>query len=380
MPALIKYERKPLTVAQICAVRDYIARKKLKEQNSDTNGVASPSENDAKDVECCSEAELVVNSPVTPSGPSAKELREEKERRLKDVSDSLAELECTLDGLKQKKHELFEEFKSLLSSENESKKQSLERERQLHGFPSPFLAQSMGQGALLNISPYRPGIPVGGIKRPKSPSPPLVQLYSPNRPSSTLQPAYDIPLGSPGHLRTHHPSPALGQGDIPRSPFQPMGSKMSGHPDSLLPGYQFQQNFSPRDPRQQIHGSQDNPTSPQASGPPCTPRERQFMDPRHVQDRHLPSFGNPQASALGMAGRDMALQNLPRQLMMNQAPFLQQNTVPGQQQATSNISEGFPGFNSFGKERPSFNNPGLQRPQGYMKRGGHPANRTSRYY
>lgn len=76
----------------------------------------------------------------------------------------------------------------------------------------------------------------GGIKRPKSPSPPLVQLYSPTCSSSSLQSSYDM---------SHHPTAAAGtipgQGDIPRPPFQQMGTKISGPTDNMLPNYQVQQ-------------------------------------------------------------------------------------------------------------------------------------------
>ena len=53
------------------------------------------------------------------------------------------------------------------------------------------------------------------MKRPRSPSPPLVQLYSPHPISSNLQPA-----------------------------FPPMGpNRMPGPPENINPGYQFQQVF-----------------------------------------------------------------------------------------------------------------------------------------
>ena len=86
---------------------------------------------------------------------------------------------------------------------------------------------------------------MGNMKQPKSPSPPLVQLYSPNHPSSTVQSSFDMPLtASPGLVQIHHAAPihgTIGQGDLPRSPFQQMGNKITGHPDTMLPGYQFQQ-------------------------------------------------------------------------------------------------------------------------------------------
>ena len=152
MPALFRCERKRLTESQLLAVRNYIKRKKLKVGNSSTNGVANPTENGKQD--CPSDSGTTTNIPVVPPGPSAQELREEKENSLRDVTKQLDELERTLDSLKQKKHELFEDIKSLLSSE--SKKQAEERDRQIHGFPQPF--QAVGQGALLNMSPYRPGM------------------------------------------------------------------------------------------------------------------------------------------------------------------------------------------------------------------------------
>lgn len=160
MPALIKYERKSLTLPQLIALRDYIKRKRLNEESLNANGVERGAENGQQDPECLSElepkAEVSNITPTPPPAPSAQELREEKERSLNDVSKQLQELEKVLDSLKQKKHELFEEFKSLLSkkkSENESKKQAGER----FGFPPPFMGQLTGQGTLTNVSPYRPG-------------------------------------------------------------------------------------------------------------------------------------------------------------------------------------------------------------------------------
>ena len=163
MPALVKYERKSLTLPQLIALKDYIKRKRLNEESLNTNGVERAPENGQQEPECSLElepkAEAIAVTPSPPPAPSAKELREEKERSLNDVSKQLQELEQVLVGLKQKKHELFEEFKSLLStkkSENESKKQA--GERQMLGFPPPFMGQLTGQGTLTNVSPYRPGI------------------------------------------------------------------------------------------------------------------------------------------------------------------------------------------------------------------------------
>lgn len=163
MPALVKYERKSLTLPQLIALKDYIKRKRLNEESLNTNGVEGAPENGQEEPECPLEleptAEAIAVTPSPPPAPSAKELREEKERSLNDVSKQLQELEQVLVGLKEKKHELFEEFKSLLSSkksENESKKQA--GERQMLGFPPPFMGQLTGQGTLMNVSPYRPGI------------------------------------------------------------------------------------------------------------------------------------------------------------------------------------------------------------------------------
>ena len=147
MPALVKYERKSLTLPQLIALKDYIKRKRLNEESLNTNGVEGAPENGQEEPECPLElepkAEAIAVTPSPPPAPSAKELREEQ----------------VLVGLKEKKHELFEEFKSLLSSkksENESKKQA--GERQMLGFPPPFMGQLTGQGTLMNVSPYRPGI------------------------------------------------------------------------------------------------------------------------------------------------------------------------------------------------------------------------------
>lgn len=387
MPALIKYERKPLTASQLLALREYIKRNRLKEQNSDVSVVESVSElteDDAKQ-ECSlleAEPEAMVKIVADPSPPpSAQQRRDERKRSLRDVHEQLEELECVLDGLKRKKHELFEEFKSLLSSKNESKKQAIGVERpNIHGFPPPFMGQLTGQETLM--SPYRQV--VGGLKRPKSPSPPLVQLYSPSS-SLTLQSLYETP---PAHQPAATASNATfqGQGDMPRLPFQQLGNKMSGHPDNIL-YMQLQQNISSRDPRQQTHTgtSQDNPhpsSSSQAAGNNYVAQERQFIETRNLQDRHLPaSFGSPQSSVLGVTGHDLGTQNNPRQALINHPAFLQQNVLPGQQQASANVPDGpFTGIGSFGKECPGFTSPGSHHPQGYMKRGSHLPSRSSRFY
>ena len=201
MPSLVTYERKRLTEAQYHALGVYITRKRQREE-ADQNGTAS-NDIDKQTSPCQNDIvqEAISNSPVK---PSAREIRELKQQELSDIVTQLAELESMLNTLKEKKHEFFEELKGLVHS----KKHAEEREKQMQGFPSPFLHHpGISPGAAM-ISPFRPG-----MKRPRSPSPPLVQLYSPHPISSNPQPV-----------------------------FPPMGpTRMPGPPENINPGYQFQQ-------------------------------------------------------------------------------------------------------------------------------------------
>jgi hypothetical protein len=90
----------------------------------------------------------------SPAKPSAREVREQKQQELNDVLAQLADLESTLNNLKEKKHEFFEELKGLVHS-----KKHEEKEKQMQGFPSPFIQHpGISPGAaMINISPFRPG-------------------------------------------------------------------------------------------------------------------------------------------------------------------------------------------------------------------------------
>ncbi len=151
MPSLVTYERKRLTEAQYHALGVYITRRRLREeanQNgttaSETDKQTSPSHND--DVA----QEAISNSPVK---PTVQEIRERKQQELNDIQAQLTELESMLGKLREKKHEFFEEFKRVHSKKHE------QRERQMQGFPSPFMHHpGISPGAsMMNISPFRPG-------------------------------------------------------------------------------------------------------------------------------------------------------------------------------------------------------------------------------
>ncbi|XP_028406356.1 pollen-specific leucine-rich repeat extensin-like protein 1 [Dendronephthya gigantea] len=321
MPSLITYERKHLTEAQYRALGSYIARKRLKEDTYE-NGIASSDV--PVDNQTLPEEETLDIEPKSPVKPSPRQIRMEKEKELNSVQTELAELETMLVKLKEKKHELFEEVKSLVNKEREAK------ETQMHGYLSPFMHHpGIGPGPGMMISPFRPG-----MKRPKSPSPPPVQIY----PSSSIQ-----------------------------QPFPPMpNNRMQGPAESMNPSYQFRQNYPQRNLRQQVHGSH-GPNSPQPSGNQFPP-----------VDRNFPSFGTPQMSDNRMTSGHSTIPPPPPPA---QPPFMQQNM----QQNPSN--DGVQGFSvsPSGKDRPGFNNPSSYRPSqgaGYTKRDGHggnPGNR-SRYH
>ena len=152
MPSLITYERKRLTDAQYHALGAYIVRKRLKEETIE-NGNTTNVDNDKQGSPSCNGTaeEAISNSSVK---PTAREIREQKQQELKDIQAQLAELETMLAKLKDKKHELFEEFKSLVPC-----KKHEEKERQMQGFPSPFMHHpGISPGAtMMNVPMYRPG-------------------------------------------------------------------------------------------------------------------------------------------------------------------------------------------------------------------------------
>ena len=147
MPSLITYERKPLTDAQYHALGTYIARRRLKEGTTENlNGNTANGDNDKQTSPSCNGTaeEAVSNSPVK---PTAREIREQKRQELKDIQAQLRELETTLAKLKDKKHELFEEFKSV------------DKKRQIQVFPSPFIHHSVISAGvpMMNDQMHRPG-------------------------------------------------------------------------------------------------------------------------------------------------------------------------------------------------------------------------------
>ena len=155
MPSLVRYERKRLTEAQYHALGVYITRKRQREEAKEngTNDV------DNKQSSSACNNEIEEDIPKSPPKPTAREIREQKQRELNDIRRQLTELEALLSKLKEQKHELFEEVKSSLVH---SKKHE-EKERQMQGFPSPFVHHpGMNPGPpMMNVSPFRPGIMTG---------------------------------------------------------------------------------------------------------------------------------------------------------------------------------------------------------------------------
>ena len=149
MPSLITYERRHLTEAQYRALGAYIGRKRLKEGTYE-NGIGS---RDVRvDNQTVSEEESRDVQPKSPVKPSPRQIRMEKEKELNNVQTELAELETMLAKLKEKKHELFEEVKSLVNKEREAK------EQQMHAYLSPFMHHpGISPGAGMMNSPFRPG-------------------------------------------------------------------------------------------------------------------------------------------------------------------------------------------------------------------------------
>jgi flagellar motility protein MotE (MotC chaperone) len=151
MPSLVTYERKRLTEAQYHALGVYITRKRLREE-ANQNGTASSETDKQTSPSCDDVVEEVISK--SPAKPSAREVREQKQQELNDVLAQLADLESTLNNLKEKKHEFFEELKGLVHS-----KKHEEKEKQMQGFPSPFIQHpGISPGAaMMNIFPFRPG-------------------------------------------------------------------------------------------------------------------------------------------------------------------------------------------------------------------------------
>lgn len=98
MPVLL--ERTRPTKAQLRAVHAYIRRQREK-------GKQALAESKAKEEE----------------EKQRKKEEEKKKETVEDVKKEIAELEAKLEQLKQKKHDLFSQFKRALNYENELKKQ-----------------------------------------------------------------------------------------------------------------------------------------------------------------------------------------------------------------------------------------------------------------
>jgi hypothetical protein len=148
MPSLITYERKRLTEAQYNALGSYITRKKERKEAIQNGTTADDIDKQTSPIS----QDVIPNSPVK---PTAREIREQKQQELNDIQAQLAELESMLSKLKEKKHEFFEIVKlSLVDS-----KKHKEKEKQMQGFPSPFMHHpGISPGAaMINISPFRPG-------------------------------------------------------------------------------------------------------------------------------------------------------------------------------------------------------------------------------
>ena len=138
MPVLIERTRPPK--AQLRAVHAYIRRQREK-------GKQALAESKAKEEE----------------EKQRKKEEEKKKETVEDVKKEIAELEAKLEQLKQKKHDLFSQFKRALNYENELKRQQENQaalkasvnvttsSRGVLGLPTgqPFISQSV---------PLQPGL------------------------------------------------------------------------------------------------------------------------------------------------------------------------------------------------------------------------------